>query len=96
MGLFPLIHLAHYNICFHLTSIEQFVKEGKFLFSCPPTQRPIIYIMFHSENSTMIQNYIAQYQEGAITLEGLWYNIQPPLHNLFQKEELLQVHARDP
>ena len=50
--------------------------------------------MAHSENSTMIQNYIAQYQKGAITLERLWYNIQTPLHILFQKEELLQVQEK--
>ena len=42
--------------------------------------------MAHSENSTMIQNYIAQYQKGAITLSGLWYNIQTPLHTLIEKE----------
>ena len=50
--------------------------------------------MAHSENSTMIQNYIAQYQKGAITLEGLWYNIQTPLHTLFEKEKLLQVQEK--
>ena len=42
----------------------------------------------------MINDYIELYQKGAITLEGLWYNIQPPLHNLFQKEELLQVQEK--
>ena len=50
--------------------------------------------MAHSENSTMIQNYIAQYQKGAITLERLWYNIQTPLHTLFEKEKLLQVQEK--
>ena len=50
--------------------------------------------MAHSENSTMIQNYIDLYQEGAITLEGLWYNIQTPLHTLFEKEKLLQVQVK--
>ena len=50
--------------------------------------------MAHSENSTMIQNYIDLYQEGKITLEGLWYNIQTPLHNLFQNEEQLQVQVK--
>ena len=50
--------------------------------------------MAHSENSTMIQNYIAQYQKGAITLSGLWYNIQTPLHTLFEKEKLLQVQEK--
>ena len=50
--------------------------------------------MAHSENSTMIQNYIDLYQEGKITLEGLWYNIQTPLHTLFEKEKLLQVQEK--
>ena len=50
--------------------------------------------MVHSENSTMIQNYIAQYQEGKITLEGLWYNIQTQLHTLFEKEKLLPVQEK--
>ena len=50
--------------------------------------------MAHSENSTMIQNYIAQYQKGAITLERLWYNIQTPLFLLFEKEERLQVQEK--
>ena len=50
--------------------------------------------MAHSENSTMIQNYIDLYQEGKITLEGLWYNIQTPLHTLFEKEKLLQVQVK--
>ena len=50
--------------------------------------------MAHSENSKMINDYIDLYQEGKITLEGLWYNIQTPLHNLFQKEELLQVQEK--
>ena len=47
--------------------------------------------MVHSENSTMIKKYMALYQKGGITLEGLWYNIQTPLFLLFQKEERLQV-----
>ena len=50
--------------------------------------------MVHSENSKMINGYIELYQNGKITLEGLWYNIQTPLHNLFQKEELLQVQEK--
>ena len=50
--------------------------------------------MAHSENSKMINDYIDLYQEGKITLEGLWYNIQTPLHNLFQKEKLLQVQEK--
>ena len=50
--------------------------------------------MVHSENSKMINGYIDLYQNGKITLEGLWYNIQSPLHNLFQKEELLQVQEK--
>ena len=50
--------------------------------------------MAHSENSKMINDYIDLNQEGKITLEGLWYNIQTPLHNLFQKEELLQVQEK--
>ena len=47
--------------------------------------------MAHSENSTMINDYIALYQKGAITLSGLWYNIQTPLFLLFEKEERLQI-----
>ena len=47
--------------------------------------------MVHSENSKMINDYIELYQKGAITLEGLWYNIQTPLFLLFQKEECIQV-----
>ena len=50
--------------------------------------------MAHSENSKMIQNYIALYQKGEISLSGLWYNIQTPLHTLFEKEERLQVQER--
>ena len=50
--------------------------------------------MAHSENSKMINDYIDLYQEGKITLEGLWYNIQTPLHTLFQKEERLQVQEK--
>ena len=50
--------------------------------------------MVHSENSKMINDYIDLYQEGKITLEGLWYNIQTPLHILFQKEERLQVQEK--
>ena len=42
----------------------------------------------------MINDYIDLYQEGKITLEGLWYNIQTPLHFLFQKEEQLQVQEK--
>ena len=48
--------------------------------------------MVHSENSKMINDYIKLYQEGKITLERLWYNIQTPLHILFQKEELEMLH----
>ena len=47
--------------------------------------------MAHSENSNMIRHYIAEFQAERITLEGLWYNIQTPLHILFEKEERLQV-----
>ena len=50
--------------------------------------------MVHSENSKMINDYIAQYQKGAITLSGLWYNIQTPLFLLFEKEERLQVQEK--
>jgi len=50
--------------------------------------------MVHSENSKMINDYIDLYQNGKITLEGLWYNIQTPLHILFQKEERLQVQEK--
>ena len=50
--------------------------------------------MVHSENSKMINDYIKLYQEGKITLERLWYNIQTPLHLLFQKEEELQVQEK--
>ena len=50
--------------------------------------------MVHSENSKMINDYIKLYQEGKITLKKLWYNIQTPLHLLFQKEELLQVQEK--
>ena len=50
--------------------------------------------MVHSENSKMINGYIELYQKGNITLEGLWYNIQTPLHFLFQKEEQLQVQEK--
>ena len=50
--------------------------------------------MAHSENSKMIQNYIALYQKGEISLSGLWYNIQTPLHTLFEKEERLQVQEK--
>ena len=47
--------------------------------------------MVHSENSKMINDYIKLYQNGKITLEGLWYNIQTPLFLLFKKEESIQV-----
>ena len=47
--------------------------------------------MAHSENSNMIRRYIADFEAERITLSQLWYNIQTPLHLLFQKEELLQV-----
>ena len=50
--------------------------------------------MAHSENSKMINDYIGLYQNGKITLERLWYNIQTPLHILFQKEEQLQVQEK--
>ena len=50
--------------------------------------------MVHSENSKMINGYTELYQKGAITLEGLWYNIQTPLHTLFEKEKLLQVQEK--
>ena len=50
--------------------------------------------MVHSENSKMINGYIELYQNGKITLEGLWYNIQTPLHTLFEKEKLLQVQEK--
>ena len=50
--------------------------------------------MVHSENSKMINDYIELYQKGTITLEGLWYNIQTPLHTLFEKEKLLQVQEK--
>ena len=50
--------------------------------------------MVHSENSKMINDYIELYQNGKITLEGLWYNIQTPLHILFEKEERLQVQEK--
>ena len=50
--------------------------------------------MAHSENSKMINDYIDLYQEGKITLEGLWYNIQTPLFLLFEKEEQLQVQEK--
>ena len=50
--------------------------------------------MAHSENSKMINDYIELYQKGTITLEGLWYNIQTPLHILFEKEERLQVQEK--
>ena len=50
--------------------------------------------MVHSENSKMINDYIELYQKGTITLEGLWYNIQTPLHILFEKEERLQVQEK--
>ena len=50
--------------------------------------------MAHSENSKMINDYIELYQKGNITLEGLWYNIQTPLHILFEKEERLQVQEK--
>ena len=42
----------------------------------------------------MINDYIELYQNGKITLEGLWYNIQTPLHTLFEKEKLLQVQEK--
>ena len=42
----------------------------------------------------MINGYIELYQNGKITLEGLWYNIQTPLHTLFEKEKLLQVQEK--
>ena len=42
----------------------------------------------------MINDYIELYQKGAITLERLWYNIQTPLHTLFEKEKLLQVQEK--
>ena len=42
----------------------------------------------------MINDYIDLYQEGKITLEGLWYNIQTPLFLLFKKEEQLQVQVK--
>ena len=47
--------------------------------------------MAHSENSNMIRHYIAEFEAERITLSGLWYNIQTPLHILFEKEERLQV-----
>ena len=50
--------------------------------------------MVHSENSKMINDYIELYQNGKITLERLWYNIQTPLHTLFEKEKLLQVQEK--
>ena len=50
--------------------------------------------MVHSENSKMINGYIELYQNGKITLEGLWYNIQTPLFLLFKKEEQLQVQVK--
>ena len=50
--------------------------------------------MAHSENSKMINDYIDLYQEGKITLEGLWYNIQTPLINLQAKEQRLQVQEK--
>ena len=50
--------------------------------------------MAHSENSKIINDYIKLYQKGNITLEGLWYNIQTPLHILFQKEERVQVQEK--
>ena len=50
--------------------------------------------MVHSENSKMINDYIKLYQEGKITLKSLWYNIQTPLHTLFEKEKLLQVQEK--
>ena len=50
--------------------------------------------MVHSENSKMINDYIELYQKGAITLSGLWYNIQTPLFLLFEKEERLQVQEK--
>ena len=50
--------------------------------------------MVHSENSKMINGYIELYQNGKITLEGLWYNIQTPLFLLFEKEERLQVQEK--
>ena len=50
--------------------------------------------MVHSENSKMINGYIELYQNGKITLEGLWYNIQTPLFLLFKKEEQLQVQEK--
>ena len=50
--------------------------------------------MAHSENSNMIRHYIAEFEAERITLSELWYNIQTPLHLLFQKEELLQVQEK--
>ena len=50
--------------------------------------------MAHSENSKMINDYFDLYQEGKITLEGLWYNIQTPLINLQAKEQRLQVQEK--
>ena len=50
--------------------------------------------MVHSENSKMINDYIKLYQEGKITLKGLWYNIQTPLINLQAKEQRLQVQEK--
>ena len=50
--------------------------------------------MVHSENSKMINDYIELYQNGKITLERLWYNIQTPLFLLFKKEEQLQVQVK--
>ena len=50
--------------------------------------------MVHSENSKMINGYIELYQNGKITLSGLWYNIQTPLFLLFEKEERLQVQEK--
>ena len=50
--------------------------------------------MVHSENSKMINDYIELYQNVKITLERLWYNIQTPLHTLFEKEKLLQVQEK--
>ena len=45
-------------------------------------------------DSQIIDYYIDLYQKGEGSLSGLWYNIQTPLHILFQKEERLQVQEK--
>ena len=45
-------------------------------------------------DSQIIQYYTDLYENGQGTLSGLWYNIQTPLHFLFQKEEQLQVQEK--